>query len=265
MSFQIAMVQFAPVRKNISANIRSIQNLLHGVRADLIVLPELANSGYLYNGKNALRGIAEESDGKGPFLSAIQYLATASNAVIVTGYAERAGQDLFNSAAAVSPEEVLVNYRKTHLYNTESDLFSKGDTGFVTFSWRDVEIGIMICFDWIFPESARTLSLAGAQIIVHPANLVLPYCQDAMITRSIENRVFTITANRTGHEKLRGARLTFTGKSQMTSPKGEILFRGPKQKSTVHITEIDPKDALDKLVSEKNNIFADRRPELYDL
>jgi len=76
---------------------------------------------------------------------------------------------------------------------------------------------MMICFDWFFPESARTLALKGAQLILHPSNLVMPYCQDAMITRSIENRVFSITSNRIGRE----GGYNFTGKSQIVSFDGK--------------------------------------------
>ncbi|MFU8774057.1 MAG: nitrilase-related carbon-nitrogen hydrolase, partial [Anaerolineales bacterium] len=99
----------------------------------------------------------------------------------------------------------------------------------------------------------------------HPANLVLPYCQDAMITRSIENRVLTITANRIGREKLGKDHLQFTGSSQMTSPKGEILYRGPIKKATVHITNIDPEQAHNKRISTTNDLFNDRRTEYYKL
>jgi predicted amidohydrolase len=65
-------------------------------------------------------------------------------------------------------------------------------------------LGVMICFDWYFPEAARSLALRGAQIILHPANLVLPFCQDAMITRCLENRVFAVTANSGGAEMRQG-------------------------------------------------------------
>jgi len=94
----------------------------------------------------------------------------------------------------------------------------------------------MICFDWIFPEAMRTLALMGAQIVLHPANLVLPYCQDAMVTRCIENRVFEITANRIGVE--RG--LKFTGASQITAPGGIVLHRATKTKEEALAVDIDP-------------------------
>lgn len=265
MQYQIALAQFKPIRKDVSANIRKLQHLLTKIKADLIVLPELANTGYLYASKEKLRPFSEPEDGSGPFLSALVEIAKQSGGVIVSGYAERQGDAIFNSAAAVTQSGVIENYRKTHLYNNEKTLFTPGDRGFKVFEWRNVKIGMMICFDWIFPEACRTLALAGAQILAHPANLVLPYCQDAMITRSIENRVFTITANRIGEEKEGNQKLSFTGTSQMTEPSGAILYRGPKSKTTVHITSIDPELSLDKKISDKNHLMDDRRPSFYEL
>jgi predicted amidohydrolase len=263
MSFQIALVQFYPTRKNVDKNIKKISRLLAGIQADLIVLPELSNSGYMYDSIESLSHYSEPKDGSGKFLSALKSIAASTHGLIIAGYAESENGKLFNSAAAISPEGVIGNYRKIHLYLTEKDLFEPGNQGFAVIEYKNVKIGIMICFDWIFPEAARTLSLAGAQIIAHPANLVLPYCQNAMITRSIENRVFTITANRIGKEKLGIEKLRFTGQSQMTAPDGKILFRGPENKATVHVMSIDPKQALDKSISKRNDLFKDRRIEFY--
>jgi len=265
MQYQIALAQFKPIRKDVSANIRKLQHLLHNIKADLIVLPELANTGYLYASQEKLRPFSEPKDGNGPFLSALIGIAKQSGGVIISGYAESTGDEIYNSAAAVTPSGVIENYRKTHLYDSEKSLFQPGDSGFKVFEWRNVKIGMMICFDWIFPEASRSLALAGAQIIAHPANLVLPYCQDAMKTRSIENRVFTITANRIGEEKVGDQKLTFTGTSQMTDPSGAILYRGPETKTTVHITSIDPELSLDKKISDKNHLMDDRRPSFYEL
>jgi predicted amidohydrolase len=265
MTYHIGLVQFKPIRKNITANIHSIQGLLQGIKADLIVLPELSNSGYLYDNPSELLPFAEDKDGSGVFSSSIKALAKETGATIITGYAELGKNQLFNSASAVSPDGVLANYRKTHLYDEEKQLFSEGDTGFKIFEWRNVKIGMMICFDWIFPESARTLALAGAQIIAHPANLVMPYCQDAMVTRAIENKVFTITANRIGQERSGVKMLRFTGASQITDPAGKVLYRGPESKATVHVASIIPETALDKTISNRNDIFYDRRPKQYKL
>lgn len=263
MPYKIALVQFNPVRKDIEANIVKIQGLLEGITADLIVLPELSNTGYLYENSKELIRFSEPSNGTGKFLQSLVSFSTSTKGIIIAGYSELEGERLFNSAAAVSPDGVIMNYRKTHLYADEKLLFDPGDTGFKVLEWMGVKIGMMICFDWIFPEAARTLAINGAQIIAHPANLVMPYCQNAMITRSIENKVFTITANRIGQERLHHTRLQFTGASQITSPTGTILYRGPQNKETIHITTIEPEQSLNKMISAKNHVIDDRRPEFY--
>jgi predicted amidohydrolase len=263
MTFQIALLQFQPSRKNVNRNIETIRELLHGIQADLVVLPELSNSGYLYESDEELLPFSENQNGSGPFLSALSDLATKTGGVIVSGYAERHHDQLYNSAAAITPVGIIQNYRKTHLFADEKLLFQPGDTGFNTFRWKDINIGMMICFDWIFPESARTLALLGAHIIAHPANLVMPYCQDAMVTRSIENGVFTITSNRIGNEELNDKKFSFTGKSQITAPDGNILYRGPENLPTVHVMEIEPLIADNKRISPQNHLIKDRRPQFY--
>jgi predicted amidohydrolase len=123
---------------------------------------------------------------------------------------------------------------------------------------------MMICFDWLFPEAARTLALQGAEVICHPSNLVLPYCPQAMITRSLENRVFTITANRVGtEERVPGKPLKFIGTSQVTSPDGDVLCRAGSKREEAVAVEIDPARARKKLITPMNDIFRDRRKDLF--
>ncbi len=263
MHFSIGLVQFNPVRRDVSANIRKIRHLLHGVKVDLIVLPELSNSGYLYERPEDLLSFAENRDGEGKFLSSLSEMAGEIGGVIISGFAESSGVNLFNSAAAVSKDGVIAHYRKIHLFDHEKVLFQSGNEGFTVFEWRGVKVGMMICFDWIFPESTRTLAINGAQIVAHPANLVLPYCQEAMITRSIENHIFTITANRIGREKISNIKLIFTGQSQITDPFGNLLFRGPETKPTVHVVDIDAEQANDKAINSYNDLIEDRHPEFY--
>jgi predicted amidohydrolase len=122
----------------------------------------------------------------------------------------------------------------------------------------------MICFDWWFPESARTLALNGADIICHSSNLVLPQCQKAMNIRSLENGVFTITANRVGTESRAGKDpLTFTGGSQIVDNFGETRAKLGKTETGIRITKIDPSLARNKDITPRNNRFGDRRPEFY--
>lgn len=259
----VGFVQFAPARHDVAANISRVRQLLRGVRADLLVLPELANSGYMYAAPDALAPFSEPGDGSGPFLSALRVLAAETGGVILTGFSESAPNGLYNSAAAVGAAGILTVYRKTHLFFEEQDLFLPGDTGFSVFEHAGASIGVMICFDWYFPESARTLALRGAQVIAHPSNLVLPHCQTAMVTRCLENRVFAITTNRYGTETLGDKRLTFTGASQLMSPLGERLLQAPVDGDCVLLAEIDPALADNKRPTTRNDLLADRRPEHY--
>ena len=128
-----------------------------------------------------------------------------------------------------------------------------------------MKIGMMICFDWIFPETCRSLGLKGAQIIAHPANLVLPWAQQAMITRCIENRVFAVTANRTGREQRGDDDFTFTGQSRITGCKGEVLASAAENETCVRVVEIDPALSMDKMVNPFNDLFKDRRGQFYSI
>ncbi len=121
----------------------------------------------------------------------------------------------------------------------------------------------MVCFDWIYPESARTLALKGAQLIAHPSNLVLPHCPDAMVTRCLENRVFAATANRVGREDRGGVDLTYIGKSEVVSPRGEILRRLGEDREEVAVEEVDLSLAKSKRINSHNDLFPDRRPQYY--
>ncbi|RLE28113.1 acyltransferase, partial [Candidatus Acetothermia bacterium] len=106
----------------------------------------------------------------------------------------------------------------------------------------------------------------GAQIIAHPANLVLPgVAQLTMRARALENRVFTVTANRIGEERRGGESLRFTGQSQIVSPRGEVLASSPEGAEEAVAVEIDPAIALDKRLTPLNDLLADRRVDLYEL
>jgi predicted amidohydrolase len=258
---KIAILQTRPVFGEVSRNLHRIEALCPpGV--DLAILPELCATGYQFQSAREARSLAEPADGATVrFLAA---LARKRGCAFVFGFAERDGQRLFNSAALVGPRGLLGLYRKVHLFEREKDFFRPGDLGFRVFSVGRVRVGLMICFDWIFPEAARTLALAGADLIAHPANLVLPWCQRAMVTRALENRVFCATANRVGIEsRWRNHTLRFTGGSRIVSPTGEVLAEGPRTREGVLVADIRPGLARDKRVTSRCDLFADRRPDLY--
>jgi predicted amidohydrolase len=259
---KVSYIQFDPVFGNIEGNIKKALTLIEGANAEIIVLPELFNTGYLITSKEEAFDLSEPLPG-GKTTEALNAIAREKNAHIVAGLIERQGEHLFNSAVVIAPSGYLGTYRKIHLFNEEKLWFQPGDLGFQVFDTGTCRLGVMICFDWFFPESMRTLALKGADIICHSANLVLPFCQDAMITRCLENRVFAVTANRTGEEKRGGKSFSYTGRSQITGPNGKMLCRAGAETEEIGIAEIDVNLSRDKSMNPHNDIFLDRREEFY--
>jgi predicted amidohydrolase len=256
-------IQTNPVFGDISKNVERVSEMIVSLDAKLIVLPELFNTGYQFISGEEVIELSEEVPSGFTTQRLIQ-LSKSKGVYIAAGIAERDGKILYNSAVLTGPEGFIGTYRKTHLFYEEKLWFSPGDTGFRVWDTPIGRIGIMICFDWFFPESARTLALKGADIIAHPANLVLPYCPDAMVTRCLENRVFAVTANRTGTEQ-RGGRdpLTFIGRSEIVSPQGQILFRASDNNEESGTADLDLAEARSKDLNAFNNLFNDRRTDIY--
>lgn len=259
---KVGFYQFRPLFGKPERNCQKIFNALENIEADLIVLPELALTGYYFKDKSESLKYAEDPDNSSR-LDTLAGLAKNRNMHLVIGFAEKRNDQCYNSAALIGPEGIEHIYRKTHLFNEEKFFFDQGNTPFVTNDINGVKIGIMICFDWVFPEATRTLAMQGAEIICHPSNLVLSYCQQTMLVRCIENKVFAITANRYGEDKRPQGRLKFTGKSQIVAPGGVLLHRAASQRDALFVTEINPVDAHDKMITEHNHLFNDRRPEYY--
>ncbi len=227
----------------------------------LVVLPELFDSGYNFESRDEVEEVAGEIP-DGPTTEFLVEIAKDFDVFIVAGTAEKDERGkLYNSAVLVGPVGwgYMGKYRKVHLFYREKLFFQPGDLGFRVFNIGQAKVGVMICFDWFFPESARTLALKGADIIAHPSNLVMPYAPRAMPIRALENRVYTVTANRIGEE--RGLR--FIGKSTIASPKAEVLAMGSEDEEEVAVVDVDLSLAREKRINEMNDVFGDRRPEHY--
>jgi predicted amidohydrolase len=254
-------VQFSPVLGDSQENRARIERLVaEAAGADLVVLPELCNSGYRFASREEALAASEPADG--PFTGFLVSLCARHRMFIVSGLCERDGERLYNSAVLVSPSGRLGLYRKMHLFMDEKDLFTPGDLGFPVFDLgaERCRIGILICFDWQFPEVWRIYALKGADLICHPSNLVLPgKAQSAVPVHAMLNRIYVVLANRTGRER----DLEFTGRSLVASPSGEVMAQGPAEADEVRIVEFDPAKARDKLVTPRNDLLADRRPEFY--
>jgi 5-aminopentanamidase len=259
---RLAIVQTQPIFGKNEVNIHTATEQMREVPADLYVLPELFNTGYNFTTPDEIDRVAEKSDGA--TFRAMVGFAQRNSCYVAYGFAERADQ-IYNSAALVGPSGLLGIYRKVHLFDRENIFFKPGNLGFPVFDLPFGKVGLMICFDWMYPESARSLALKGAQLIAHPSNLVLPFCPDGMITRCLENKVFAATADRVGHENRGDVDLRFIGTSEIVSPRGEVLARLGKEEEGIAVVEVDLEDADKKKINQYNDLLAGRRPDQYNL
>jgi len=259
---KVGFLQFAPRFGDKEYNLNRALELLSGTTAELLVLPELFTSGYFFSDKAELEQLAEEIP-NGESTQALIKLANEKNIYLVAGLAEKADGVFYNSAVTVGPEGFIGNYRKIHLFYEENLFFTPGNLPFPVYDLGKAKIGVMICYDWFFPEAARTLALQGAEVICHPTNLVLPYCPDVMPTRCLENRVYAVTSDRVGKDAHGERSLSFIGMSQVVDPWGKILLRAGETEEIVGEVEIEPQKASDKTLNEHNHLFNNRRPEFY--
>ena len=258
---QVAVVQFASVYAAPDQNRAKISKLTASVAADIFVLPELCTTGYSLT-KEEAHFLAESQQGE--TVQFFRQLSLGKNAIVIAGFLEKENDRLYNSCVFISPEqETPIFYRKTHLFYEEKNLFTAGDGPFPFLAnmTKEVRIGGMICYDWRFPEITRLLALQGADIVVCPSNLVTSIWQTVMPARSIENKIFTLVANRCGKEK----NLIFAGRSAIYDPFGNLVAEAGDDSEEVLLCTIDPMIARDKTINAYNDIFRDRRKELYTL
>jgi predicted amidohydrolase len=265
---RVGFFQFAPKFGDPAANLAKVESALGKVAADLIVLPELFSTGYSFADRDELAEYAESFGpaAAGPTMTGLRQMADRTRIAIAAGVAERTEDGrLFNSAALFVPGqyEPLLTYRKIHLFGREKELFDPGDHAPRTAVFQNARIGLEVCFDHFFPELTRALALQGAQLICHPANLVLQYAQQTTVTRALENGIFWAMANRIGTEEHSGRQLTFTGRSQIVGPRGKVLAAAGETEEVVKVTEFNPSQADDKEIFNGNDLLRDRRPELY--
>jgi len=234
------------------------QGLAAGAR--LIVLPELATSGYIFTDRDEALGLAlEATDPRVVALAA----EVPADSVAVFGICERSGDDLYNSAVVVSGGAVLAVYRKSHLWATEKAVFREGTDAGLIVETAVGRVGVAICYDNEFPEVPRRLALAGAEILALPVNWPLverpegehapEIIQSMAAARS--SRLATVVADRHGSE--RG--VAWTGGTVVIS--GDGWIEALPDEGGLAITELELLGHT--ALGEHNDLFADRRPDLY--
>jgi predicted amidohydrolase len=224
--------------------------------ADLVVLPELATSGYCFESREEAASVAVSP--ADPLFD--EWAEAAADAAVVTGFCEL-GEDgtLYNSAAFVDRDGVRVVYRKTHLWDREKLLFEPGDQSPPIVETPFGRIGILICYDLEFPEVTRSIALRGADLIAVPTNWPLvdrpagerPPEVLAAMASARTNRVFIACCDRTGDE--RGTAWTA----------GTVLINEQGWVVATESADFDLSRARAKALSPRNDALRDRRPELY--
>lgn len=246
---KLAYYQYDIVFGNKQANFNKLAKAVEGKKIDLLILPELFATGYMFSSFDEAKSYSESLDNSETCLF-LKQLAIDCNAYIVGNLIESERGVLYNTAILIGSEGLIGTQRKLHLSKFEQKLFISGNKLNV-FEIKGIKIGIAICFDLWFPEIARNLMQKGTQIICHPANFGGPNSLHISIARAVENRVFVITVNRLGNEKGE----SYRGESQIVSPDGEIIYKSANNEELI-IKDIDP-----IVADSKNTSMADFNKE----
>jgi len=240
--------------------------LAAGRGARLVVFPECALCGYCYESKEEAWPHAETLPG--PTTETLAALCRELGIWVICGLLERDHQHLFNACALVGPTGEAVSYRKIHLPCLGVDRFTTpGDRPFTVQDLDGLRVGMTICYDGSFPESARVLTLLGADLVVLPTNWPTgarstpKYLVQA---RALENHIYYAAVNRVGEE--RG--FHFIGSSRIVDCEGELLAVSEQDREETLYATIDPGLARQKHIVKipgqyEINRVADRRPEMY--
>jgi len=261
---KIAAVQFAVTPGAVESNTEKMLDYLasaHQRGADVVVFPEMSDTGY---DMPLILQTAQSWDGG--TIRVLREAAKDKNINVVAGVSERTADGVFNSTAIVDRcGDISGKYRKTHLITAEPMLehhFLKAGDKLGIAEIEGIRCGFMTCYDIRFPEIARTLSIAGAEILFIPSAFPLvrlPHWTVLLAARAIENQVFIVACNRVGTD----AGVTFCGTSMIIDPYGTLVASA----STIHegLIEGDVSLNMVQTVRAQIKVHQDRRPSLYAL
>jgi 5-aminopentanamidase len=229
MSFKLVCAQMDCKLGDLQSNLQTIRKIASAIAKekspDIVVFPELATTGYCLGRK--WKSMSEEIPGS--VTLELSRIASEHGFYIVCGVDEKYGDSIFDSAVLIDPNGRLIGtYRKVHLWDSEKKYFSRGKN-FPVFDTRFCKLGIGICYDLEFPESARTMALKGADVLLFPSAEINPMSRQIdsyLLSRSAENCVFVGFSNRVGRE---GSTVSFFGHSQIVSPDATIAMIKQRQ------------------------------------
>lgn len=258
---RVALYQCPPLPLDVAANLQRLQQLATEAKgADLLVVPEMFLTGYNI-GVDAVNVLAQVYNGEAA--QQIAQIAKTSGVAILYGYPERAedGQ-IYNAVQLIDAQgERLCNYRKTHLFgDLDHSMFSAGEDDFPLVELNGWKLGFLICYDLEFPENARRLALAGAELILVPTANMIPFDFIADVTvraRAYENQCYVAYANYCGSEE----QIHYCGQSSIAAPDGSRIAQAGLDEALI-VGTLDRQLMLDSRAA--NRYFLDRRPALYD-
>lgn len=240
---RIAVTQMRAEAGDPDANLARIEKAAHAAAsagASLLITPELALPGY--GAGDDMRMLAVESGGD--LIARLALVAIQSKIAIITGFAETAGEQVYNSAIFVDGRNAPIVYRKTHLYGDyEHGLFTAGQASASIVEYGGLRIGLLICYDVEFPENVRRLALAGAHLVAVPT--ALPASDHAELiarkmipVRAFENQLFVAYVNHCGADDL----FSYAGLSTIAAPDGTLLATADEGTETLLCADIRPVD-----------------------
>lgn len=266
---KIAAAQIDPKIKRNEENLETILNATREAalnRAALVVFPECSLAGIVYSSRQEAMPFAETIPGSST--NKITTLCQELKVYVIFGLLEKENSKLFNAAVFIGPQGLIAKYRKNHLPYLGIDRFDDiGDQPFKVYQTPIGNIGLFICYDIVFPECSRVMTLMGADILAHPTNFPGDKVTNYVInTRALENKVHVVSTNRVGTE--RG--YTFSGLSKIIAASGDTIALASPDKEEIIYGEISLEQARQKHIvfvpgEWEVDRIKDRRPELYGL
>lgn len=277
MKIKVAITQMS-CSDNYESNIKKAEEMVEKCAkagANIVLLQELFSNLYFCQVEDYDKFDLAETYKKSNLITHFKEVAKKYNVVLPISFFEKCGANYFNSLVMIDADGTdLGLYRKTHIPTgecyEEKFYFSPGDTGFKVFNTKFGKVGVGICWDQWFPETARILALKGAEILLYPTAIgsepvlvrdSMPHWRNTMCGHAAANIIPVCASNRAGIEKAKNSSMNFQGYSFIANQYGEVVEEMNREEEGFRIHEFDIESINKERVSW--GVFRDRRPETY--